>query len=91
MKKRGKKAQSISLNTIVIAALALMVLVILIMIFTGRVDIFRKNLTCTAREGNCRATHYPDGCPPNTVGIMTDDCTDINTGKRPGQCCVPIT
>lgn len=35
-----KKGQSMSMNTIIIAALALIVLVVLIVIFTGRINIF---------------------------------------------------
>lgn len=35
-----KKGQGLSLNTIIIAALALIVLVVIVMIFTGRIGIF---------------------------------------------------
>ena len=37
-----KKAQGLSLNVIIIAAIALLVLVILAVIFMGRLGVFRK-------------------------------------------------
>ena len=46
-----KKAQGLPLTTIIIAALGIFVLIILIVIFTGRVGIFGKSLsTC---PGEC--------------------------------------
>ena len=39
-----KKAQGISINTIIIAALGLAVLVVLFLIFTGRIGIFSKGV-----------------------------------------------
>lgn len=47
-----KKAQGISINTIIIAALGLAVLVVLFLIFTGRIGIFSQGVeetqTCTS-------------------------------------------
>ena len=43
----NKKGQSISINTIIIAALALAVLVVLFAIFTGRLGGFTKGVTET--------------------------------------------
>ena len=52
-----KKAQGISINTIIIAALGLAVLVVLFLIFTGRIGIFSKGVeesqTC---DNLCKAT-----------------------------------
>ena len=39
-----KKAQGISINTIIIAALGLAVLVVLFLIFTGRIGIFSQGV-----------------------------------------------
>ena len=55
-----KKSQSISINTIIIAAIALAVLVVLFVIFTGRFKIFSEgvkesSLTC---ERACKAVGY---------------------------------
>ncbi len=43
-----KKGQGLSLNTIIIAALALIVLVVLVVVFTGRIGIFQEGVS---REG----------------------------------------
>ena len=60
-----KRAQGISINTIIIAALALIVLVVLIAIFTGRMGIWgnelgiaQKGAACpgTMRQGSCEDT-----------------------------------
>lgn len=40
----GKKGQSISINTIIVAAIALAVLVVLFAIFTGRLGSFSKGV-----------------------------------------------
>ena len=44
----SKKAQSISINTIIIAAIALAVLVVLFFVFTGRFKVFSEGLDTTA-------------------------------------------
>ena len=50
----AKKAQGISLNAIIIAALALLVLVVLAMIFTGRIGIFTTEAkNCATMGGTC--------------------------------------
>ena len=41
----SKKAQSMSLNVIIVAALALIVLVVLVAIFTGRIGVFNKGVS----------------------------------------------
>ena len=96
MKKRGSKAQGLSLNTIIIAALGLLVLVVLVLIFTGKIDILQKSTTCDARNGVCLAiqgdkTKCPDVKP---ISIMTDDCRFVKAGNPtsdyPGQCCISL-
>ena len=59
----AKKAQSISINTIIVAAIALAVLVVLFMIFTGRFKIFSEgvkeaSLNC---DKACKAVGYLEG------------------------------
>ena len=53
----NKKAQGLSINTIIIAAIALVVLVVLIAIFTGRLGMFSKGLgdvgKCQNLGGTC--------------------------------------
>ena len=56
----GKKGQSISINTIIIAAIALAVLVVLFAIFTGRLGGFTKGVqetdTCAQK---CASLNLP--------------------------------
>ena len=62
-----KKAQSISINTIIIAALGLAVLVVLFAIFTGRLGIFSKGVqetdTCAQK---CNSLNMNPGSHPTT-------------------------
>ena len=54
------RAQGISINTIIIAAIALIVLVVLVAIFTGRIGLFSKGIgdvsTCNSLGGSCSIT-----------------------------------
>ena len=50
----SKKSQSLSMNTIIIAALALLVLAIVSLLFIGRMNISREGLnTCENNGGRC--------------------------------------
>jgi len=50
----NKKSQGLSVNTIIIAAIALIVLVVLIAIFTGRFGSFSENIQdCPSQGGDC--------------------------------------
>ena len=53
-----KKAQSLSINTIIIAILAILVLVIVGVIFTGRAGLFGREIDqgCVANGGICLTT-----------------------------------
>lgn len=52
----SKKSQSISINTIIIAAIALAVLVVLFIVFTGRFKIFSEGVSSTAScENACKS------------------------------------
>ncbi len=58
-----KKAQSLSINTIIIAILAILVLVIVGVIFTGRAGLFGREIAqgCVANGGICMtAQEYAD-------------------------------
>ena len=96
----SKKAQSISINTIIIAAIALAVLVVLFVVFTGRFKVFSEgvsgaSLTC---DSGCKSVGYSGG---NPYGIGTSpylDCTSPQVrisgrfeGMTEGQvcCCTP--
>ena len=64
---RSKKAQSLSLTTIIVAALALIVLVVLVMIFTGRIGVFKTGVE-KAGEAELTALKISYGdCHPTTA------------------------
>ena len=57
----SKKSQALSMNTIIIAALALLVLAIVSLLFIGRMNIAREDLnTCQNNGGRCVPAHYGD-------------------------------
>jgi len=89
-----KKSQGLSISVIILAALGLMVLIIMVLIFTGQINIFTKNIGCTARNGECMAPST--SCPPEKPTIIyTQDCSliedETDTEKKPGQCCISLT
>ena len=89
----SKKGQSISINTIIVAAIGLAVLVVLFLIFTGRLGNFTKGVGETAScDNSCRALGLSYDQADNKF-----DCTDIKKGTfvggaysdvtTPGVCC----
>ena len=54
-----KKGQSISINTIIVAAIALAVLVVIFLIFTGRLGLFTKGVgEATNCEQACKSAGF---------------------------------
>lgn len=76
----AKKAQGMSMNVIIIAAIALLVLVILSVIFIGRMGGFGEETAgCATRGGTC----YSGSCPAGT--------TPFSAKCEEGEsCCLPI-
>ena len=83
-----------SINTIIIAAMALAVLVVLFVIFTGRFKIFSEgvkegSLNC---DKGCKTVGYTSGIPRN---VCAADETQIpgkfedNTQQNTLCCCLP--
>ena len=78
---KNKRGQGLSLNTIIIAAIALIVLVVLVMIFTGRMGAFTGGINkCVNQGGEC-------------VSNAATECTDvggtiITASNCPDNCCV---
>ncbi len=91
-----KKAQSISINTIVVAAIALIVLVVIIAIFSGRIKIFTWGARdCGTQGGKCDddcGTFLATGDPDGTiyVNVPGTSCEDDKSTPLKNQCCVPI-
>ena len=88
-----KKAQGLSLNAIIIAALALLVLVILAVIFMGRAGMFRKESgSCGTMGGYCSRTD----CAGDYERQVNYDCDldgDGSTGEGKsvdGVCCISV-
>ncbi|MBI2654698.1 hypothetical protein HYX02_07895 [Candidatus Woesearchaeota archaeon] len=88
-----KKAQSISINTIIVAAIALAVLVVLFAIFTGRIGGFTKGVsetdTCVQK---CDSLNMKPGTHPRDDGrtcIEGQYIAGVYVDGKYGCCCVP--
>ena len=83
-----KKAQGISINVIVIAAIALAVLVVLLDIFTGKIGIFSKEVgktdNCLSR---CSAVGKEMGTELIAEGAQCPINEDPVSGGKYGCCC----
>ena len=86
-----KKAQSISINTIIIAAIALAVLVVLFLIFTGRLSIFSKGLEGTVTcENACKSVGMRFGISGKDECSKLPDRSHIAgtySDVTSGECC----
>ena len=90
----SNKGQSISINTIIIAAIGLAVLVVLFIVFTGRFQIFSQgvkegSLSC---DKGCKTVGYALGNSRSVSNCPTDE-TSIpgrfeDTGQNQLCCCV---
>lgn len=84
----SKKAQGLSMNVIIIAAIALLVLVILAVIFIGRMGQTTKGIDickgqCVADRTECKALGpYYD--------TAQGDCVDANGDPTGEVCCVGV-
>jgi len=77
----NKKGQSISINTIIVAAIALAVLVVLFVIFTGRLGIFSTGVSQTTTcENSCKA-----------LGMLNGDASDKDECSRNSRTYIPGT
>lgn len=81
-----KKAQGISINVIVVAAIALLVLVVLSVVFLGRFGIFtQQSADCENKGGRCVVGDCPTGtnsysawaCPETTSGASQTCCINV--------------
>lgn len=87
-----KKSQSISINTIIIAAIGLVVLVVLFAVFTGRFKIFSEGVSSTGLtcKESCKLSKYSDGTV-NTGGNCANKLggtfSDVNQQKNQICCC----
>ncbi|MBI4150108.1 hypothetical protein HY488_01760 [Candidatus Woesearchaeota archaeon] len=93
MLKQNKRGAELTLNVIVIAAIVLFVLVVLLLIFTGRIGGFQKETAkCETQGGVCTL----GACPENARQVSTLVCdlnSDGDSKDGPGVdgvCCVSV-
>jgi hypothetical protein len=89
MRKIGKKAD-LSINIIIIAAIALIVLVVLIAVFTGRMTVFGFKLDILQKGSKCPNSNWKTTCDATSEKVLYGNFEDSkdNPGK---QCCVPLS
>jgi len=88
---KSKKGAELSLNVIIIAALALLVLVIVAVIFMGRTGTFNKQSnTCENMGGYCSRTGCLDGeVKAGYYSCNMDNDNTQNEGQSiDGVCCL---
>ncbi|MEK6916532.1 MAG: hypothetical protein AABW92_02205 [Nanoarchaeota archaeon] len=90
--KSSRKAQSISINTIVVAAIALTVMILIILITTGSLGSFRRSADeCGSNGGFCiDADEISERCGNPDYDIVRRDYVCYN-GREPNPdkvCCV---
>ena len=82
MFRRHKKSQGISINTIIIAAIALAVLVVLFVIFTGRFKIFSEGVSKTSScENACISLNMEKVKSPDGASCATSKEHSYLPGK----------
>lgn len=98
--KSNKKGMDMSVNVIIIAALALIVLVVLFAIFTGRLGGFSMAVqSCADKSGECVNSNAAGTSADCATAKSADwtvlkgtDCekTKTSAGKPAQYCCIPI-
>lgn len=79
------KGQGISINMIIVAAVALIVLVVLSVIFLGRFGIFSsKTVDCETQGGSC----VVGACPAGQKDYVVWVCPKTAAGASQA-CCIP--
>lgn len=89
----NKKSQSISINTIVVAAIALIVLVVMIAIFSGKIKVFAGGArSCATQGGECAEDcgDYSEENGGTYVNMPGTNCEDNKGTGAANKCCVPI-
>lgn len=75
-------------NVVIVAALALIVFVVLVAIFAGRVRLFSEGLeSCSAKQGICE-----ENCGPNRAFVASTDCPKIakEQNNKRDKCCIQV-
>ena len=85
----------LSINMIIMAVIGVVILILVIAIFTGKVKIFSKNVegSCTDQGGKCMYNEPYQKCSDLNIVKWTTgcDCVGCDAGKqKTGQCCIPL-
>ena len=91
----NKKGQSISINTIIVAAIGLAVLVVLFLVFTGRMNIFNIGIQqVTDCSQGCTAAGYSQGATATGpdfdicgTGTLLRGYNVVENGVKKKCCC----
>lgn len=76
-----KRAQGLSFNTIVVAAIALLILAVVVLILMGKLGGWSDNVDkCSAKNGQCYTS-----CSGSMLPVANTDCDKSNQ-----ICCVPF-
>ncbi len=90
----NKKAQSISINTIIVAVIALIVMVVMIAIFSGKINLFTGGTrSCATQQGECSddCTKVAESHGGGTyINVPGTNCEDDKSSTPKKLCCVPI-
>ena len=79
-----KRAQGISIRVIIVAVLAIVVMLVLIAIFSNKINLFSANaLDCDSKGGTCFST-----CDPNEITILGSSC-NFDGEEGNDKCCIP--
>jgi hypothetical protein len=82
----NSKGQGISINVIIVAAIALLVLVVLSVIFLGRAGVFsQKSLDCEGQGGQCVVGACPAGIGEYNIWV----CPKTSGGASQTCCALP--
>ena len=81
-----KRAQGMSLNVIIIAAIGLLVLVILAVIFIGRIGTTAR--TVDACKGSC--VDSADICQGQYQKVTSDPCFGADKKQTEQVCCISV-
>jgi len=85
---RKKNAQGLSMNMLVMAALALIILVVLITIFTKYIGSSTNAIqSCFTKGGKCKLV--TEGCDLEESRFNNAECPKKNTAEQ--ICCVKVT
>ena len=83
--KMNKKAQGLSLNMVIMAAIALIILVIIVAIFTGNLGKFGVGVSaCSTKSGTCK-----ESCVDGETAIIAK-CPEAGQDETLIKCCVTV-